>query len=83
MDLAYFLNALILVLTILIIARALISWIPNLDPRNPLVEMLDRVTDPILAPIRQFMPNMGIDLSPMIAILLLQFIGRAIVSQVG
>ncbi len=71
----------ILVLTILIIARALISWVPNLDPRNPLVEFLFTVTEPILAPIRSLMPGMGIDFSPLIAIFLLQIIGRVLLSQ--
>ena len=74
-------EAVILVLTIAIIARALLSWFPNLDARNPLVELLYQVTEPILAPIRSIMPRMGIDLSPIIAIFLLQIIGQAILSR--
>jgi YggT family protein len=78
---AQIIDATILVLTIAIIGRALISWIPNLDPRNPLVEFLVTVTEPILAPIRSVMPR-GImfDFSPIIAIFLLQLIGRALVA---
>jgi YggT family protein len=74
-------DATILVLTIAIIGRALISWIPNLNPRNPIVEFLVTVTEPILAPIRSVMPR-GImfDFSPIIAIFLLQLIGRALVA---
>jgi YggT family protein len=50
-----------------------------LDTRNRLVwsigDFLYRVTEPALRPIRRFMPNFGgIDLSPMIALLLIQFI---------
>jgi YggT family protein len=50
-----------------------------LDTRNRLVwsigDFLYRVTEPALRPIRNFMPNFGgIDLSPMIALLLIQFI---------
>jgi YggT family protein len=67
----------VLVLTLLIVARALMSWIPNLDPRNPVSEFLITVTEPILAPIRAIMPRTGmIDLTPMIAILLLFAISR-------
>lgn len=48
-----------------------------LDTRNRLVwtvgDFLHRVTEPMLAPIRRFLPNLGgIDLSPLVLILLLQ-----------
>jgi YggT family protein len=72
-------QATVLVLTLLIIARALLSWFPNVDPRNPAVEFLITVTEPILAPIRAVMPRLGfIDLTPMVAIILLNVIGRVI-----
>jgi YggT family protein len=73
----------ILVLTIAIIVRALLSWFPNVDPRNPLVEFIITITEPILAPIRSVMPRMGMfDLTPMIAIILLQVIREIILSNV-
>ena len=73
----------IYVLTIAIIIRALLSWFPNIDPRNPLVEFIIAITEPILAPIRSVMPRIGmIDLTPMIAIILLQFIGRVLIANV-
>ncbi len=76
------LSAAIWVLTILIIIRALMSWVPNLiDPRGPIAEFLYTTTEPILAPIRSLMPRMMIDFSPMIAIfvlqIVLQFVGKA------
>ena len=59
------------ILTWSIIARALISFFP-VDQGSPLVQMLFRVTEPIIDPIRRVMPNTGmLDLSPMIAILVL------------
>jgi YggT family protein len=74
-------QATVLVLTIAIIARALLSWFPNINPHNPAVEFLITITEPILAPIRSVMPRLGfIDLTPMVAIILLQIIGRVIVS---
>lgn len=59
----------------IIVARALISWV-NPDPYNQIVVFLHRVTEPVLAPIRRWMPfrNMGIDLSPVIAIALIIFL---------
>jgi YggT family protein len=62
-----------------IIARALISWV-NPDPWNPIVQFLERATEPVLAPIRRWMGwRMGIDLSPMIAILIIVFLQYALV----
>jgi YggT family protein len=72
----------IYVLTIAIIARALLSWFPNVNPYNPIVQFIIAVTEPILAPIRSIMPRMGfIDLTPMIAIILLNVIGQILVSN--
>ena len=80
--LAEIVSTAIYVMTILIIARALLSWIPNLiDPRGPIAEFLYTVTEPILGPIRGLMPRMMIDLSPLIAIFLLNAIGRVIVQS--
>ncbi|HJT19942.1 MAG TPA: YggT family protein [Nitrospira sp.] len=63
----------------IIIARALISWV-NPDPWNPIVQFLERVTEPVLAPIRSWIGwRMGIDLSPIIAILAITFLQIALV----
>jgi YggT family protein len=71
------------VLSIAIFARAILSWFPNIDPRNPAVEILVQVTEPILAPLRRVMPRMGMmDLTPMVAIILLQVIGSIVARNV-
>ena len=63
----------------IIIARALISWV-NPDPWNPIVQFLERVTEPVLSPIRRWIGwRMGIDLSPIIAILAITFLQIAVV----
>lgn len=55
-----------------------------MDPRSPLIQALNQITEPILEPIRRIMPRLGmIDLSPLIAILLLQFLSAALQSQLG
>lgn len=57
-----------------VIARAVISWV-NPDPYNPIVRFLRQVTDPLLMHIRRYVPIMGgLDLSPMILILLIIFL---------
>jgi YggT family protein len=63
------------VLTIAIFVRAIMSWF-NLDPYNPLVQLLGQITDPIIEPIRRIMPRLGmIDLSPLVAIIVLRIVG--------
>jgi len=58
-----------------IIARAIVSWVSP-DPYNPVVRFLYRVTEPVLRPIRQRLPTyqMGIDLSPMVVLLIIYFL---------
>ena len=60
----------------LILIRALISWI-NPDPYNPIVQFLYKTTEPILYPIRKILPlnfRFGIDISPIIAFLVIIFL---------
>ncbi|WP_448874871.1 YggT family protein [Desulfobulbus propionicus] len=58
----------------IVIARAVITWV-NADPYNPVVRFLRQVTDPILMRIRRYVPIMGgLDLSPMILILIIIFL---------
>lgn len=62
-----------------VVARALISWV-NPDPWNPIVQFLDKVTEPALAPIRRLIGwRLGIDLSPVILIFILIFLQKFIV----
>jgi len=59
----------------LVIVRALISWV-NPDPYNVIVQLLHRTTEPILSRIRAIfrLANMGLDISPIIAILGILFL---------
>ncbi len=75
-----FVYYLIQILVIAIVARALLSWF-NLRADNPLVVLLYDVTEPILAPLRRIIPQIGmIDISPLVAILLLQVMQQLISS---
>ncbi|AEH45628.1 protein of unknown function YGGT [Thermodesulfatator indicus DSM 15286] len=84
--LAHFLQALATVLNIalniymwIIIIRALLSWV-NPDPYNPIVRFLYGITEPVLSRIRRVVPPMGgIDLSPLVAILIIIFLQQFLV----
>jgi YggT family protein len=64
----------------IIIAAALMSWVSP-DPRNPIVMFLRQVTEPVLNPVRRLLPPWktgGLDLSPLIVLLVIQFVDRVV-----
>jgi YggT family protein len=67
-----------------LLGRALVSWIPNLDPSNPAVRILYEITEPVLEPIRRLIPPLGgvMDISILVAffaIILLEQLLRGLV----
>jgi len=75
-------NLLFNALTLVIVGRALLSWV---DPglRSPVGRILVDITEPILGPIRRLMPSAGgIDFSPIVAIIALQFIRQLVFNQI-
>jgi YggT family protein len=72
-------NLLSQVLTLLVIAQAIMSYF--ISPYHPVREVLDRMLDPLYAPIRRFMPQTGmLDFSPLVLIILIQIISRLLIS---
>ena len=66
------LSTILSILTCAIIIRALLSWIRS-NPNNPLVRLLNQVTDPIMKPFERLVPSLGgLDITPIIAIVLIQ-----------
>ena len=52
---------------LVLLARVLLSWV-QVDPRNPIVNFIHQLTEPLLAPIRRLLPQTGpMDFSPMVA----------------
>lgn len=77
-----FINLLFQVLLFAILGRVLISWI---DPMGNMrvTQILREITEPILAPIRSVLPSIGmIDLSPLVAMLLLQLLHNLILGAI-
>ena len=78
---AYILDIVLTLYMYIIIVSALISWV-NPDPYNPIVRFLYSVTDPVLRPIRRRIGiAMGIDISPLIVILIIMFIRSFLVAS--
>lgn len=68
--------------TFIILVSAILSWLP-IDPYHPAVGVIRRIADLICDPIRRLVPmgSIGIDLSPLLAILLLQFTNQFVVQS--
>jgi YggT family protein len=80
-DVNSFIQLVLTILSIAIIGRAVVSWF---DPtgRSPIQRILIDLTEPIIAPIRRVVPSMGmIDISPFIALLLIQVVSRMLASS--
>lgn len=61
-----------------LLARVLISWV-QVDPYHPVVQLLYQITEPVLGPIRRVLPQtMGLDFSPIIAMILVQVVTELI-----
>lgn len=57
-----------------VLARVILSWVAP-DPYNPMVRVVVQITEPVMAPARKLLPPMGgFDLSPIIVLLLIQFL---------
>jgi YggT family protein len=69
-------------LSILIIVHVVLSYF--MDPFHPVRQAVDRIVDPMLAPIRQLIPPVGgIDFSPIVLLLLVQLIGSVLVNLIN
>ena len=80
--LSSFIDILFAALFVAILGRVIISWV-NLSPYNPIVVALYQITEPILAPIRRVLPQTGmIDLSPMIAIIVMGIVRQVLLSLI-
>ncbi|MBM3495501.1 MAG: YggT family protein [Armatimonadetes bacterium] len=83
------LASLVHLLSLVILLDVIVSWAWMLgaraaSPYQPWVRTLHKITDPILGPIRRLVPPRmlnGLDISPIIAILLLQFVADLLASM--
>lgn len=62
---------------LLILIRAVLSWFVR-DYRNQFYQILIKITEPVLAPLRRVLPRLGVDLSPLVAIILIQIITKVL-----
>lgn len=85
-DVVQILGIFIFLLQAAIIIKVILSFLPMagvyLDPYNPVVRVINTITDPILNPLRRYTTFGMMDLSPLVALLLLDFLRKILNSMV-
>ena len=78
-SLAFLVNGICQLLYWLLFARIIISWFP-VEPYHPVVQFLNQVTEPILAPLRRIPLQIGgMDFTPLLGFMILFFVNRVAV----
>jgi YggT family protein len=84
MTLSFLIVTLAQLLTLAIIVRAVLSWFPGSRGLAPVTGLLDTVTEPLLRPIRRLLPVFGgLDLSPLLALLLIAVVESFLLGVLG
>jgi len=72
-------NILVQLITLLVIVKVFLSYF--FSPYHPVRSSMERLVEPMLAPIRKFIPPVGMfDLTPIILIIIVQLLGRILIS---
>ena len=72
--LAGILNIVLTIAMVVVIARAILSWVSP-DPYNPIVRIINQLSEPMLFPVRRRVPYFGgIDFSPIIVLMIIFFL---------
>lgn len=71
------LASLVSLYSFIIFVRVLLTWIPGLDPYNPIVQFLHQITDPVMEPARRIIPPIGmIDISPIVVMVVMSILAQ-------
>ena len=75
MTISYVISTLAELVFLAIIIRAVLSWLPGISALQPVARFFNKITDPLIEPIRRRLPPLGgFDLSPVVAVLLIWLI---------
>jgi len=80
LTIAYLLRTILYIYLFIIIIQVIISWI-NPNAYNPITTIMHQISEPILKPIRQFIPSSGgLDFSPLVALIIINLLMILIIS---
>lgn len=71
----YLINVAVQIISLLVIVHVVLSYF--MSPFHPIRQLIDRLVEPMLSPIRRIVPPVGmLDLSPLILLILVQVLGQ-------
>jgi len=77
---AMFIEMILLIFWLLILARILMSWV-QVDPYSPIAQFIYQSTEPFLKPVRDALPPMGgFDFSPIVVLIGAQILGSLLIN---
>ena len=80
LTIAYLLRTILYIYLFIIIVQVIISWV-NPNAYNPITTIMYQISEPILKPIRQFIPSSGgLDFSPLVALIIINLLMILIIS---
>ena len=80
LTIAYLLRTILYIYLFIIIVQVIISWV-NPNVYNPITTIMYQISEPILKPIRQFIPSSGgLDFSPLVALIIINLLMILIIS---
>ena len=80
LTIAYLLRTILYIYLFIIIVQVIISWV-NPNVYNPITTIMYQISEPILKPIRQFIPSSGgLDFSPLVTLIIINLLMILIIS---
>ena len=75
-------DTLLTMFVVALFVRSILTWFP-ISPHNPFKLMVEKITEPVLAPLRRYLPRFGsIDLAPLVTIIVILWVIRPLVLRI-
>ena len=78
------LNDLLGLYSLVLLARIILTWFPNVDRSNQIVNFLYQITEPVLEPVRRTIPPLGnMDISPIVVFVGIRILQSLLLQSAG
>ena len=78
------LNDLLGLYSLVLLARIILTWFPNVDRSNQIVNFLYQITEPVLEPVRRTIPTLGnMDISPIVVFVGIRILQSLLLQAAG
>ena len=78
------LNDLLGLYSLVLLARIILTWFPNVDRSNQIVNFLYQITEPVLEPVRRTIPPLGnMDISPIVVFFGIRILQSLLLQSAG